>query len=684
MPFFSKKAPTSVADFTDNYGTVNMISFLCAIWSRLAYMNDHQYLGHYERIFGPIIPDELMQMINTQITKQRGVQGILNDAEMFGLAGLQEKWGLKTFPSKAEFGGTGLQFLPWAQRVNQVNGEERLSPTEANCAVEVSPTNPDDNLVLVSIATSNYGEVYVTGDKRMPNLVVVTFRGTYSAKSAGAYTKMSSMTPIWSASLDELKTELNGKNKEQFIFGIYKILMEISHVLMDSINYVSGKLNPSGDTQLLTTGHSLGNALSTIFAYVYVSHISSLPNHRQLYPRLNENIACIGLGGPRVFGKQLANIFCCLTTIPQEQTPVDSELCKKILNGLKEHQGKVGADQNDIIGRITYLRITSYNDPVPSLPSSKVSSFVHPCSDIVETGILRRKDTNEDCLVQISNSFSSRCRGIRLAMTYDYKLPLNCVDSKEDRLSSKSKSPVLVPNVMGYHTQYLGISFIGGLSLTQVLGNEVGRVEQLVKTSKKGDTVCRLIFYPAVNNDITTASAVFYDLVLKRSYGVGDNDQELEQAEASEPDAEPLAPINEEDKPKATPTLGQTNASSSKTLNLLKNLLGVEKKVEVPEDYFDTKGVFDELVASAKPYNILQNSPPLKYTEFGELIELENVGKDPSFEDRIETAPQVVQGGKSRRKHKRIVKRKTRKVNRANTKRKALIKRNKKTKKYSK
>jgi len=676
MPFFSKKAPTSAADFTENYGTINMISFLCAIWSRLAYMNDHQYLGHYEKIFGPIIPDELMQMINVQITT-KGIQGILNDAEMFGLTGLQEKWGLKTFPSKAEFGGTGLQFLPWAQRVNQTNGEERLSPTVPNCDVEVSLTNPDDNLVFVSIATSNYGEIYVTGDKRMPNLVVVTFRGTYSAKSAGAYTKFSSMTPIWSASLNELAKELNGKNHETFIFGIYKILMEISHVLMDSINYVAQKINPTGEpgtTQLLTTGHSLGNALSTIFAYVYVAHISSLPNHKQLYPQLNENIACIGLGGPRVFGAELANIFCCLTTTPQGRA-YDSAFCEVILNGLKEHQGREGADQNDVVGRITYLRITSYNDPVPALPSNKVSKFVHPCSDTVVTGIFRREDTNEDCLVQIANSFSSRCRGIRLAMTYDYKLPLNCVDSKEKRLSSQSKSPVLVPNVMGYHTQYLGVSFIGGLSLTQVVGFEISRVEKSVGTAKSGDTVCRLIFYPAISNDIKTASVAFYDLVPKRSHGLGEKDQELEKAEELEPDAETLGAINEADKPKQKIT--STTSSSNTTLALLKNISLKETKVRVPEDYLDTEGVFERLLASSKTYDILQKSPPLKYEE---LIDDAPVGKDVSFEEEIEIQPLVAQGGKSK-KHKKVAKRKTRKARRKNTKRKSSPKKKRKTKK---
>jgi hypothetical protein len=263
-------------------------------------------------------------------------------------------------------------------------------------------------------------------------------------------------------------------------------------------------------------------------------------------------------------------------------------------------------------------------------------------------------------------------------MTYDYKLPLNCVDSKEKRLSSNSKSPVLVPNVMGYHTQYLGVSFIGGLSLTQVVGFEIGRVEKPVGTSKTGDTVCRLIFYPAINDDTTTASVAFYDLVPKRSHGLGENDQELEKAEALEPDAETLGAINEEDKPKQKIT--STTSSSNTTLALLKNISLKETKVRVPEDYLDTEGVFEQLLASSKTYDILQKSPTLKYSEFGEFIDTPPVGKDASFEEGIEIQPLVAQGGKSK-KHKKVAKRKTRKARSKNTKRKTSPKKNRKTKK---
>ena len=544
---FSFTKPSTSATSTDSYGTINMISFLCSIWSRLAYMNDHQYLGHYPLIFGPIIPDELMKMMNQHIVKN-GIQQILDDTTMFNIKNNTDmKFGLKPF-TNLKSGGYSLQFLPWAQKVNQANGEERLSDTNTNCDVEVPNTPSNPNIVFVSIATSNYGEVYVTGDKRMPNLVVITFRGTYSAKSAGAYTKPSSLTPIGSSSIEDMNGLLHEKTHEEFIFGIYKILMEISHVLMDTISYVAKQINPTGapgSTQLLTTGHSLGGALCTIFAYLYVAHIE-VSN----YPQLNQNIACVSLGSPRVFGKELADIFCCLTS------GLKSSYCNP------EDSLFVGK------GKITYLRVTSFNDPVPALPSSKVSNFVHPCSSTETTA--ERKKTNADCLVQIKNSKSTRCISSgRLAMTYDYNLPLECLDTKTTR---KFNSPILI-NVMGYHTQYLGISYIGGISISESVGYEIARVKTTTDKYKSGDTVCRLILYPCIDGNTSSASVAFYDLVPQRSHGVGENDAQLEIAESKETGIS----LNGNSVPAQAPNAPQT-ASNSQTLNVLKNLAGFKKE----------------------------------------------------------------------------------------------------------
>ena len=87
----------------------------------------------------------------------------------------------------------------------------------------------------------------------------------------------------------------------------------------------------------------------------------------------------------------------------------------------------ISSIKSKIPGRITYLRIVMRNDPVTNVPQI---GYSHPCSNL---GVEMRKATNSDCLVQVGNSVSHRCRGTRLAMTYDFNLPLNCVNTKEKR-----------------------------------------------------------------------------------------------------------------------------------------------------------------------------------------------------------------------------------------------------------
>ena len=79
--WFAKKDLNT--EFTTDYGlSVNMISFICAVYSRLAYMNDHQFLGHYTKIFGSIIPDEMMIAINAQVMASKDARVLLNDTEI--------------------------------------------------------------------------------------------------------------------------------------------------------------------------------------------------------------------------------------------------------------------------------------------------------------------------------------------------------------------------------------------------------------------------------------------------------------------------------------------------------------------------------------------------------------------------------------------------------------------------
>ena len=612
-----KKSVEEKSEYTSVYGDTCISVLITTTISRLCYMDPHTFLGHYENIFGPIIPNELLTMMNDQIVK-RGIKGIFNDTEMFKLSGVNEKWGLKTYTTKQSYGGTSLQFLPWVSEINKVNGEQRRSASEANCNMDIDKTVNDPNLVMVTIATSNYGEVYVIGNRQMPNVVTVGFRGTRNAKSAGAYVKVSSVTPVMTGTINELESVLNGENNETFIFGIYKILMDIIHILMDSIQYVAKTINPTranGNTYILTTGHSLGGALSTIFAYVYVVHIASLPNFNVLYPNLNENIGCFSLGSPRIFGKNLSNIFCCLTT-NDDSSDAPNSLCNKVLSNLK-----------NITGRIAYSRITTYGDLVPTLPSKHVSSFMHPCSSVEDTGDKRRENVTVDCYPQIANSLSTRClKTGRPAITIDYTMPMDCQDSTDKRKKSQYKPPsTSIKLPLAPHLLYNGISFAGGAELGKVL-YDVERVRNSLESSKRGNTVCRLVFYPGVNGQ-SPSSMVFYDLATRRTVGLGVSDTDFEAELATE--KEEGLPLTEQSKNTNAKIETKASPSQNRTYAILQNLIGTKKTVAVAEDIYDTEGLFKEMIEAATPFDILAENPPLNYKD---LASPPKRGHDASFQ----------------------------------------------------
>lgn len=602
--------------FTTDYGTsVNMISFIGSVYSRLAYMNEHQFLGHYTKIFGPIIPYELMKNMNDTI--KTGTPNILNDEKMFSLKKGGNKFGLDTYETT---NGTSLRFLPWAQKINQVNGEQRIDAKTSNCDIETTTTQ-NNNLVFATIATSNYGTTYVVGDTRMPNIVNVIFRGTSDAKSAGSYSKASSLTAMWTGNIiSGLEKE---EDKEKFLYGIYKILIETTHSLVGAIKYVSNKINPTaekGSVNVITTGHSLGGGLATIFAYVYVAHISNQKNFTNLYPSLNVNIGCFTYGSPRVLSKDLATHFCELTTNNKNN----------FLNYQHNESYKnfISSINSVILGRITYLRIVMHNDPVTAVP--KVG-YSHPCSDL---GIDMRKATNVDCLVQVGNSFSNRCRGTRLAMTYDFDLPLNCVNTKEDRKNGP-KGPLLAKMPMGYHTEYLGISYIGGISLGNVFGKNIKRVQESINERKKGDTVCRILIYPS-ENDSSKASVGFYDLSIYRSKSnvasLNTRDIDIEKIESNEKSLDDGI-TKEQD----------INKNQNTSSTIFKNMTGISKiMVEVPEDIMITNDAFKEIVNRSGIYDIINDlTPPLD----GAFIVITGNSKAMSFEG-------TKGGKKSRRKRK--------------------------------
>jgi len=633
MPFFKKKGPSST--YTDDYGNINFISFLASVYSRLAYTNEHQFLLYYTRIFGPIIPLSIMEQINTQV-KTNGIGSINKDKIMFNLSnelnpysyqveqnGEKINLELKTYTS--DDGELHLQFLPLAQKINQAIGEERLSSKEANCQETFIKAEPNSNLVFSAISTSNYGTIYVIGDKRMPSMVTVVFRGTYSGKSAASYTSPLSISPAFVGFTDE--------TAEKYLFGIFKLLTDIIHILVDNIIYVGKQINPNAkpeDISIFTTGHSLGGGLSTIFSYLWVAHLTSQQSFKKApYDILNPNICCISIGSPRVMDQQLADLFCCLTS--NLSNDLKSNICNNLTKNIK--------------GRILFYRVTSYYDPVPGLP--KHSTFTHPCSNTKTTGLNMRQKITSDCYVQITNSVSSRCRGKKLALTVDYNLPLNCVDTKEKRKRSKKYSPH-IGMFMGYHTMYLGIIFISGIDLGTFTAS-VFLTREIHRTKNK-DTVCRLIMYPnPITQEINNAGVVYYNLEKLRSKSIFDaiDDSEMEGDNNSK-----------------TKTEKVVHTSNYAKLKLL--MSSTNKPIPISEDIGVTYKTFEILYKKCVEFDILTENPSIDFKE--NLQEVHSKVVDDIFthlpiEDKKDKKDKKKSGGKLTQKTKKNYKKynKTRK-----------------------
>ena len=495
-----------------NYGDISLLIFLSTIWSRLAYMNNTNFINHYKHIF-----NNTNEINDEKFTIENMFSKINNDP---------------TYLNKF------IKFLHLAEQINIINGETRKTDTDNNCSYNIEvPTENKNDIIYTSVATSNYSQCCIHSDLRMPNHIIVSFRGTYSPKSAGSYSRPSSLTP----------TSIHDSNTK-VLSGVYKILIEMIHSILHAIDDINFKLDefenqkeneqsiknntptepatesdiksatesitesatevptdesatevptigpatesatevptaesatesvlteattqPSdnkpvtgGDGNIdkpkrtiIINGHSLGGALATLFTYVYMK----TPTITNKY-----NVICVSIGSPRVFNSDGAIEFCNMCT---------------------------GKDK-----KFEYYRLTSYNDPVPGQPSSKFG-YQHPCSD--KSQLEKREEISRDCFVQVKNSTSKRClKTGRLAMTPEYKLPLKCT-RKKDRPWGLSGSPILAPGlgvgVMGYHTQYLGILFAGALDVSSNVNNlttsnpviEIGRVNK--------DTACRICFY---------------------------------------------------------------------------------------------------------------------------------------------------------------------------------------------
>ena len=432
-----------------------MLESIATVWARLAYMKNTDFLVAYKTMFEDSViitewsdPNKKNEIKN-HMTIKTLMENISNDSSY-----------LNNF----------IPFLPLAQKINVILGEDaRAKKTgwiinnrteeSTNCHPKFVIPIPNDkeNLIFTSISTSNYSGCYVFADIRMPNIIVVSFRGTYSTKAAGSF-----MQPKY-----YVLNSIIDKDNIKVLTGIYKIMIEMVHTILNTIEDIKKQLQEktksTKEIKVIVTGHSLGGALATLFSYVYMKTTTIK----------KDKMCCISLGAPRVFNTAAAINFCNMCTN------------QKLFE---------------------YRRLTTTNDPITIMPLTSVigitsgytadSDYQHPCSDKTQVSV--REEIFRDCFPQVSNSASTRCASTsiaknKFAMTSNYDLPLNCTKKNKGWYKSSFyfKSP------MSYHGMYLGILFMGGIDPFLFISSNLGKQDlvEINRFNNNKDTACKLSCY---------------------------------------------------------------------------------------------------------------------------------------------------------------------------------------------
>lgn len=438
---------------SDKYGeSLHFISFYCSVLARLAYMNDTTFLTNYCKIFGNqniVIPTNILEIIN----KNSGTNNIFKKTDLEIVGEQDQNISQNALMDK-------INITQYAKKINVINGE--VSPelghlVDANGnPIDISISTDDSKRIkYISIGTSNYGEIYILTDTKMPNVILVVFRGTYSAKTTNSWLKPSSTIPL----------ESEG---DKYMKGIYKITMELFNTIIESMRYLT-KDSEQDNINIITTGHSLGGAMSTIFAYKWVK----LPQEKRPN-KISDKITCVSLGAPRIFSKETSINFC-----------------------------NYASNQNEETQKIFYLRIVTRGDPVASLPP-KALNFSHPCSS---NGEEFRKSVYESC----NSTYTAT-----MAMNYDGNL--DC-QNFERRL--------YVTNPLS-HTNYVQIKYLSAVDISAFLksGASVKTTEVARNSQNNNATVCRLIYFNGVANVGEEFKVIFFDMNKARGQNVDDKGEE--------------------------------------------------------------------------------------------------------------------------------------------------------------
>jgi len=438
----------------NKFGDIPFFVFYSTVLSRLAYFTSEDFLPAYLDIFGPIIKTSLMKDINNAPIDK------IFDPSIYKKTITSERIPVFDFEGQEH-----IDFKVMAEQINDVNIKfvERRTirlnkkPEIKTEVTEMKGGAGDYTVAYISISTSNYAGYYILVDTRMPNSIFVLFRGTYSAKSAGSYSKPTSIVPFNVAkqySKEELENLLNENQAQMFgvLIGINKILEDVYHSIIESMVYLSKtylKASSPGSVKVFTTGHSLGGALTTLFTADWME-LTELPQYNKApYNIFSKKICCVSLAAPRVLSSGYSNYFC-------KQT---------------------------IEGNILFRRVTNRGDPVPALPNKSWTGmmsegFQHPCS--------AKKYANTQREV-----ISLDCGSAQSGKNPDYLKPLYCRKTKTGALSGNISANMLA------HTAYLYINFFNAIDLKEMGMSNLpssfkSKTSELTRT-KTGATNTRII-----------------------------------------------------------------------------------------------------------------------------------------------------------------------------------------------
>ena len=337
------------------HGEIPFILLYATILAKLSYKTDRKFLQYYNCIFNQ---DEIIPGLLTLALDNANINDLFSDETVFFGLGSNSTTIFDEIPCYIANGKKYIDFLKLEipHKVNVIiDADSDKSQTKYDqlkldlFAKVASPEFANaNNVKLISLATSNYSGIYIIADKRTPHMIWVCFRGTYSSRSAGNYMNSESLWPAKPCSV------ITGSvpNSESYMKGMFNIIANKIYTIIQAMTFLAKDfLNAKTpeSIKVCTTGHSLGGALSTMFAYIFLNAMRTFAESKykpELYNVFIPKAVCVSLASPR-----------CMDAV------VSRRFCYEVATG-----------------NIMYKRIVNRGDPIPAMPP-RALYYSHPCTD---------------------------------------------------------------------------------------------------------------------------------------------------------------------------------------------------------------------------------------------------------------------------------------------------------------